>query len=53
MRYIYPFNGRTNNNNQIRYFGLSTIDSPRHTFWLFLDILSYILNQIFSYSSLV
>ena len=45
MRYIYPYNGKTNNNNQIRYFGLSTIDSPRHTFWLFMDILSYIFES--------
>jgi hypothetical protein len=36
---------KRNNNNQIRYFGLSTIDSPRHTFWVFMDILSYIFES--------
>ena len=36
---------KRNNKNQIRYFGLSTIDSPRHTFWLFMDILSYIFES--------
>ena len=36
---------KRDNKNQIRYFGLSTIDSPRHTFWLFLDILSYIFES--------
>jgi hypothetical protein len=36
---------KRNNKNQIRYFGLSTIDSPRHTFWVFLDILSYIFES--------
>ena len=36
---------KRNNKNQIRYFGLSTIDSPRYTFWLFMDILSYIFES--------
>ena len=36
---------KRDNKNQIRYFGLSTIDSPRHTFWLFMDILSYIFES--------
>lgn len=36
---------KRNNKNHIRYFGLSTIDSPRYTFWLFMDILSYVFES--------